>query len=114
MSSYLHHTIVVSAAFSMGDDLDQAHAQAVKLFGCVSPIIPSPVNGRRSFFVPPDGSKEGWDESNAGDAAREEFKAWLQSRAYDDGSNSLEWVEVSFGGDDRKPAQVLSCGTVNL
>jgi hypothetical protein len=35
-----------------------------------TPIMHSPVNGYKTFFIPPDGSKEGWGPSNDGDEER--------------------------------------------
>jgi hypothetical protein len=93
-----NHTIVVTGTYK--DFIDRAHAEASNAFGWVSSISPETVNGSRSFFVPPDGSKEGWDESNEGDSRRARFKAWLRSLEYEDGSSPLSWVEVYFGGDD--------------
>jgi hypothetical protein len=93
----VHHAIIVS---SCSDPLiEQAHREAVAA-GCKpSEITPATVNGYRSFFVPPDGSKEGWEASNDGNAARDVLVAWLRSQAYDDGSTLLEWAEVAFHGD---------------
>ena len=94
-----NHTIIVEASY--GDHIERAHAKALEIFGkWVSPITPESVNGSRAFFVPPDGSKEGWGESANGDERRERFKAWLREQAYEDHSTPLDWVEVRFGGDD--------------
>jgi hypothetical protein len=59
--------------------------------------------------VAPDGSKEGWDNSNTGDEQRAELVAWLESQRYDDGSTSLDYAEVQFGDDDND-ARILRCG----
>ncbi len=37
------------------------------------------INGYLSFFVAPDGSKEGWSESQNGDEAREKLTLWLDA-----------------------------------
>lgn len=97
-----HHTIVVT---SWDDELAiTAHAQAEEVFtetACVvSALTPPATNGFRSFFVAPDGSKEGWTASNEGDEARSVFVEWMDSQRYSDGSTSLDWVEVQFGDDD--------------
>lgn len=55
------------------------------------------VNGKHSFAVMPDGSKEGWDESDAGDALRERIITRLGEDNYEDDSSPWEWVEVGFG-----------------
>lgn len=45
----------------------------------------------------PDGSKEEWIESKIGDDLRQKFIEQLEAAAFDDGSNSWDWVEVGFG-----------------
>lgn len=92
-----------------------AHREAVTVFArhnlaqCVGEIIESGTNDVRSFLIAWDGSKEGWSISDAGDAARDEYIAWLRSVAYGDGSSPLDWVEIQYGGDDRE-APVLRHG----
>ena len=93
-----HHAIVVT---SWKDELlDTAHAVATALGMSVTPITPAVTNGFRSFLVAPDGSKEGWDESDAGDERRSKLVEWLDGQGYDDGSTSIGWVEVQFDDDD--------------
>ncbi len=96
-----HHTIVVT---SWGEHIQPAHAKALGLFGlgAVSPIIDSDRNDYRSFFVAPDGSKEGWDESDDGDTRRAAFIDWLRAQYYGDGSTSVSWVEVQYADDERE------------
>lgn len=94
------HTIVVSAYY--GDGLDRAHARATELFGSerVSPILGKFVNGLRAFFVAPDGSKEGWNESDTNDNARAAFRDFLRGLRYEDRSSPVQWVEVQYGDDN--------------
>ncbi len=54
------------------------------------------INGYRTIVLMPDGSKEGWIVSNAGDEARDAFIALLESYALD-GGNYWDYVEVSWG-----------------
>lgn len=114
-----HHAVVVT---SWDDDLlDEARNKAVELFSqarasafveaggmerLVSPIVEGVMNGFRSFFVAPDGSKEFWEHSNLAERARTAFVEWLATQRYPDGSSSLHWVEVQFG-DDYGPPKVL-------
>lgn len=99
MGHVRNHAIIVTASY--GPYIQRAHAKARQIFGdYVSEITPMGTNGSQSFFVPPDGSKEGWDESHAGDRRREDFKAWLRAQAYEDGSTPFSWVELWYGGDD--------------
>ncbi len=86
------HSIVVSA---WNDDIESAHAKASELFKWVSPISLVHTNGYRSFFVPPDGSKEGWDESDKGNDNRAAFIQWMREQ-----ETYLDWVEVQYGNDD--------------
>jgi hypothetical protein len=84
---------------SYGDHAEKAHAAASAIFpkGQVSNLSPPLVNGARSFCVFPDGSKEGWGESEKGDADRSRFIAWLDRRRYGDGSTPYTWAEVEMG-----------------
>ena len=45
----------------------------------------------------PDGSKEGWPESERGDITRDKFIEELEKVEYEDGSSPWEYVEISFG-----------------
>lgn len=94
-----HHAIVVTSfdhallveARNMADGLSMKPTD----------IVHSEVNGYESFMVPPDGSKSGWSESEAGDLRRSQLIAWMRSKSYVDGSSALEWCEVRYGSDDR-------------
>ena len=95
-----HHAIIVSAGD--GDWLDRARKCAADIGMSPTPIVESRVNGVRSFLVPPDGSKEGWPESERGDTDRAEFIRWLEAQRYEDHSSPLAWVEVQYGDDDHE------------
>lgn len=108
-----HHTIVVSGprtSFDGQPTIAQVQQNCKKLakeasnkfnsFNTVSAIVNSPMNDYASFFVAPDGSKEGWDTSEAGDALRDRIVEYLNSLRYSDGSTSYKWVEVQFGDDN--------------
>jgi len=92
-----HHAIVVTTWERKL--LQAAHEKASEIFEWVSPISEGGINGYASFFIPPDGSKEGWGESFAGDERRQTFMNWCDQQAYDDGSSSLDFVEVYYGDD---------------
>lgn len=47
------------------------------------------INGYRTIVLVPDGSKEGWPESDEFDDLRDRFIKKLESCAYDDGSNPV-------------------------
>ncbi len=102
-----HHSIVVTS--SIEKVLKGAQHKAKTIFGNqVSEIIESPLNSYKSFLVAPDGSKEGWNDSVIGDEQREKFIKYLNAQAYEDGSSSLKYVEVSFGEDNEMAAEVIS------
>jgi len=75
----------------------------------VTPILKSPVNSWYSFFIGPDGSKEGWKESDTGDESRRVFKDWLQTKYFSDNSTSLKWVEVQYGDENLDTKIVDDC-----
>lgn len=99
-----HHAIIVTSSLpdrEMGADyIDLAHAKAVELGMSVTSVTDEVTNGYRSFLIAPDGSKEGWGESDAGDSRRAAMIEYLDSQRYDDGSSPLDWVVVQFGDDE--------------
>jgi len=52
------------------------------------------INGYSTFVLAPDGSKEGWADSDLGDRAREAFVSYFQTHC-----QCAAIVEVSFGED---------------
>ena len=96
MGRMRHHTIVVTGWDAKA--MEQIHHKAIRICGMlVSPLVDSHMNGYVSFFVAPDGSKEGWASSNEGDDNRELLKVMLDATMAD-------WVEVQFAdeaGDNR-------------
>ena len=93
-----HNAIVVTSWKE--ETTKEAAAMAEKIGLLVLRQSEEGVNGYRSLLICPDGSKEGWDESDRGDKKREEFKKWLNEQRYEDGSSLLEWVEIAYGSDD--------------
>lgn len=52
------------------------------------------INAYYTIIIPPDGSKEGWEESDAGDARRD----WLlKIIAESEHAGRWDWIEVEFG-----------------
>lgn len=101
MGYIANHTIVVEG-WSESKELKKAHKLAKKVCSSVSPITKSVTNGSCAFFVAPDGSKEGWDDSQRGDEARNTLIDFLRE-------TDLDWVEVRFGGDDPAQARIQRC-----
>ena len=94
MGYMVHHTIVVT---SYESSIESVHAKAVEIFGNqVSNTVVSKVNGFRSFFIAPDGSKYGWEDSNEGDENRDKFIEWIKSQS----EFYIDWVEVQYGDDE--------------
>lgn len=102
---YMRHNAIVVTSYQH-ELLEQAHAVAVGLGMSVSVITSEVTNGYRSFLVAPDGSKEGWYQSDIGDEQRAKLAAWLTGQAYEDGSTPIEWVEVQFADDYLESAVV--------
>lgn len=59
-------------------------------------------NGISTLLVCPDGSKEGWEESDAFVAKRAKYLEYLNSVRYEDNSSCLSWVALAYGDDDRE------------
>lgn len=88
-----HHGMVITG-YDDGD-IAEAHRFAGLCELNPTPIMQSPSNGFKTFFVPPDGSKEGWEHSQLGDENRARFKKFLRRRQI-----YLDWAEITYGGDD--------------
>lgn len=100
-----HNAIVVTGMHEWSHDsslltIFDAHVAAENA-GCrlVSPVVGPGTNGTSSFLVAPDGSKEGWTESDEQDQARDRFVAWLREQ---DPEGYFDWVEVVLGSDDQE------------
>lgn len=97
-----HHAIIVS---SFSDEaIKTAHQVATGIFPFVSELIPHVMNGGYTFLVPPDNSKEGWEESELGDKRRKEFIEYLNNQRFDDWSTLLSWAEVMYGDEEGEAA----------
>lgn len=94
---YVRHDAIVLTGSA--DRLERIRDRAVQHFGgsevCVTELTPAAVNDTASFLIAPDGSKEGWPESDEGDRLRQSFVGWLQTEA-----PLIDWIEVNFGGDE--------------
>lgn len=101
MGHMRHHAILVTTYSK--ENCEVAHTVAKMICGdLVSEINGEQVNGYCSFAIFPDGSKEGWEDSDKGDTNRERFIAWLERRRADDDAPWYAWVEVQYGDDDRE------------
>lgn len=104
MSYVVHHAILVTArSTDVGREaLRKIGHEAIRLGLPVSGPTLSPLNGVRTLTICPDGSNEGWQDSDTGDRSRSALIAMLNSDEvrYPDGSPALEWVEVRYSPDD--------------
>lgn len=107
MGYALHHVIIVIGA-DMGsrDWMAEAHERASAIGLRPTPLVRAPINAYRSFMVPPDGSNEGWAESDEGNEKRVAFVNWLDDARYEDGSTPLKWAEVAIGDDSECETEV--------
>ena len=55
------------------------------------------INGIITVVMVPDGSKEGWIESDEGDKLRAIFITELEKGNYEDGSSPWDYIEVGYG-----------------
>lgn len=96
---YLRHKALIvngwdAKAVELAHDAVAAIYEKGGMRQLVSPVVSHVTNGGASFFVAPDGSKEGWDTSDRGDELLDEAKDLLDTHAH------LDWCEVLCGGDD--------------
>jgi hypothetical protein len=96
---YVRHNAIIATAWQEG----AAEALVAYAAGIGADAIAGPevINGYRTVVVVPDGSKEGWSNSNEGDERRQKIRAWLESEKY-----YWEWAEVAYG-DDPANAEVV-------
>jgi hypothetical protein len=106
MGSIKHNAFIVTADDYAIKEFDSVYDKAKELFGKqVSDVVTTKLNGHLSFFVATDGSKEGWPEAICADTKRKELADYIDSLAYDDGSNAISFVNVSYDG--RNAAEVV-------
>ena len=104
---YIRHNAIVVTTWDekrMGAAVDKAHEIGLSFIGPSADVV----NGYRTMMVIPDGSKEGWDESEYGDTRRQAFRDWLDTYIHGDGSSPFEWVEIAYGHDDHSAEVVDS------
>ncbi len=95
-----HHSIIVT---TFDKKLSRSvHRKAKSIFGnLTTPLKEGVVNSYLSFAILPDGSKEGWPESDEYDEKRRHFWKFVAEQKYEDGSNSIKAVEVYFDDEGR-------------
>lgn len=92
---YIKHDAIICTSWDV-KYLTPVHEKAVELFDdMVSDVTNGTSNGQVSFFIAPDGSKEGWEDSNACDQLRADFLRFLKEQ-----NGFVDYVSIRFGGDD--------------
>lgn len=72
----------------------------------VTNIVSGVSNDYFSFLIVPDGSKEGWNNSDKWDSKRDYYFKWLEEYELTDSNlkgiigTYVDCIEVYFGGDD--------------
>jgi hypothetical protein len=110
---YIKHNAIVCTTWKE-EDAVEAQLKAKEIFESkrkgssqlISELVEYIVNGGYSFFIAPDGSKEGWEDSKQCDDARKDFLDWLK-----ESDNYCDYVEIRFGGDDEHENIVRSKDT---
>jgi hypothetical protein len=95
---YIKHDAIVVTSFGERY-LEPARRKADALGLPVTEIVTSHTNGYVSFLIAPDGSKEGWDASDAGDVARASWKEWAHEQRKSE-DLFIDWVHLSYAGDE--------------
>lgn len=96
---YIAHKAIIVTCFRK-KDLKAIQDKAISIIGSelISDPIESTTNGYISFFVAPDGSKEGWEESEQVDRRLTQFCDWMD--AHDDKEPYGDYALVCYGGDE--------------
>lgn len=95
---YIMHDAVIVTAYKKSD-IDVARTKATSLKLAVSEVVASPTNGYLTFLIVPDGSKEGWADSDLGDQRRAKWLVWAES-ARKTSHVFIRYVHVRYGDDE--------------
>lgn len=100
---FIRHDAIILTGRS--EDVQRVYDKALQHFqgSCVrvSEVTGMAMNATTSFLVAPDGSKEGWTDSDEGDRLRDSFVRWLAVEG-----PLIDYIEVRFGGDESHEAWV--------
>lgn len=112
MGYIVHNTIVITSRDhkAISDAAQKAKELGLEVLG------PSPEakNHYQTILICPDGSKEGWPDSQQFDEKRKACRDYLDDQRYEDNSSSLEWAEIAYGSDDRSVTVVDHAWTTPL
>lgn len=100
-----HHALIVTSCFE--GVMEETHNQAIEIAKkhkkehLVSPIINSRMNSYETFMIIPDGSKEGWEDSETGNDIRSKLISYMKNRAEQDDCYFMPgWVLVQYGDEE--------------
>jgi hypothetical protein len=113
---YIRHDAIIATS-AHRPDLASAQRKARRLGLTCTAIVASPLNGYVSFLIVPDGSKEGWGDSEEGDSARAEWIEWISEEEDEEGmgfKRHVDWAHVSFGGDEPENARLVAANQKQL
>lgn len=107
MRNIRHHALIVTcndrkiieSIRAKALELYKIHMEASNGPHLVSEIKESIVNHYHSFFIIPDGSKEGYDASDDSDVIREKLIEFIQPILVSE-EYHLSYGEISYGADD--------------
>ena len=94
---YIRHNAIIATAFQK--EAVAALTEYARGLGAEVLVGGEVTNGYMTVCITPDGSKEGWEESNEGNERRAKIKHWMRERAE---KLYFEWCEVAYGNDDSK------------
>ena len=108
MKNIKHHTILVTSHDENSLSLIRneiavifsLYMEAKNGHQLISPIVPSLINKFCSFFIAPDGSKEGYDASEDGNIIRKKILEFLNSLNDSDGEHIVKFVELCYGTEN--------------
>ncbi len=117
MRNIRHHSIIVTVNDKATiEDLRKKinevytkNMEAKNGFQLLSPTIPSLINNFFSFFIAPDGSKEGYDASDDADRVRKLVLEMLRNYKPKEDTVIVQFVEL-FYGDENEPSSILVSG----
>lgn len=101
---YVIHEVIIITCYA--EELaKKAHVKAKELLQpldkfdpdrIVTDIVLSNINAYYTFFIAPDGSKQGWESAKYFAIQRERFLSWLVLQEEEEGV-WYQWVEVKYG-----------------
>jgi len=110
-----HHTLIITVndkkaaerIYQGIADIFKKNMEAKNGYQLISPIVSSLINNYFTFFISPDGSKEGYDLSEDADRIRAMVINLLKFYQTENNNLEIKYVEL-FYGDDSLPAEIIN------